>query len=65
MSTFEYKDAVKKLQEEGHISLLDFKSLAYEDLDELFEEIRKWCVYSNGKPEKLKKESKKDKKKKK
>ncbi|SNX29539.1 hypothetical protein SAMN06295945_1917 [Polynucleobacter meluiroseus] len=62
MSKFEYKDAVRKLQEKGHIALDDFKSLSYEDLDELLEEIKKWCIYANGKPDKLKKESKKDKK---
>lgn len=65
MSKYEYEDAVKQLQETGSISLQDFKSLSYEDLSELFEEIKKWCVYAGGKSEKLPKDSKKKKHKKK
>ena len=60
-----YEEAIKQLQETGSISLMDFKELDYDDLEELLEEIKKWCVYANGKPEKLEKKSKKDKKKKK
>lgn len=59
-----YEDAVKQLQETGTISLMDFKSLPYDDLDELLEEIKKWAVYANGKADKLEKKSKKKKKKK-
>ena len=60
---YTYEDAVKQLQETGSIGLIDFKELSYEDLDELLEEIKKWCVYANGDKKKLKKESKKSKKK--
>ena len=60
---YTYEDAVKQLQETGSIGLIDFKELPYEDLDELLEEIKKWCVYANGDKKKLKKESKKSKKK--
>jgi hypothetical protein len=65
MSKYQYEDAVKQLQDSGSISLDDFKNLSYEDLNELLEEIKVWCLYAGGKTEKLPKESKKKKKKKK
>ena len=65
MSDYKYEDAVKQLQESGAIGLVDLKSLPHEDLVELFEEIKVWCLYAGGKTEKLPKESKKKKKKKK
>ena len=65
MSKYQYEDAVKQLQESGSISLEDFKNLSYDDLNELLEEIKVWCLYANGKADKLHKESKKKKKKKK
>jgi phage FluMu protein gp41 len=64
MSKYEYEDAVKQLQDTGTISLRDFKNLSYEDLNELLEEIKKWCLYASGKADKLSKDSKKQKKKK-
>ena len=65
MSKYQYEDAVKQLQETGVITLNDFKKLPYEDLVELLEEIKIWCLYASGKADKLNKESKKKKKKKK
>ena len=65
MSKYQYGDAVKQLQDSGSIVLQDFKNLSYEDLNELLEEIKVWCLYANGKADKLPKESKKKKKKKK
>ena len=65
MSNYKYEDAVKQLQESGSIGLTDLKNLSHEDLLELFEEIKVWCLYANGKLDKLTKESKKKKKKKK
>lgn len=62
---YKYEDAVKQLQETGSISLTDFKNLPMDDLEELLEEIKKWCIYANGDSKKLEKESKKKKKKKK
>lgn len=64
MSEYKYEDAVKQLQESGAIGLQDFKNLSYEDLTELLEEIKVWCLYANGKLDKLPKESKKKKEKK-
>lgn len=65
MSKYQYEDAILQLQNTGQITLADFKNLAYEDLVELLEEIKVWCLYANGKLDKLPKESKKKKKKKK
>jgi hypothetical protein len=63
---YTYEEAVKQLQETGSISLINFKELPYDELEELLEEIKKWCVYANGNKDKLEKKSKKkDKKKKK
>lgn len=64
MNNYKYEDAVKQLQESGAIGLQDFKNLSYEDLNELLEEIKVWCLYANGKLDKLPKESKKKKDKK-
>ena len=44
----DYEDAVKKIQETGSIHLNDLRALKYDDLYELVEEIKKWCVYANG-----------------
>ena len=65
MSNYKYEDAVQQLQESGSIGLTDLKNLSHDDLVELFEEIKVWCLYANGKLDKLTKESKKKKKKKK
>jgi hypothetical protein len=61
-----YEDAIVKIQESGQIQLKDLKKLSYDDLYELVEEIKKWCVYANGnvsKLNKIKAKKKKDKKK--
>jgi len=59
-----YEEAVKQLQETGSISLMDFKEMSYEDLEDLLEEIKKWVLYANGNTDKLEKKKKKKKKKK-
>ena len=61
---YTYEEAVKQLQETGSISLMNFKELPYDDLEELLEEIKKWAVYANGNKDKLEKKSKKKDKKK-
>ena len=60
-----YENAVAKIQETGRIELADLKKLNYDDLYELVEEIKKWCVYANGNVTKLKKVKDKKKNKKK
>jgi hypothetical protein len=47
------KEAVKKLRETGTIGLMDLKSLKMDELETLSEDIKHWCLYGNGKPEKL------------
>ena len=47
------KEAIEKLRETGSIGLKDFKSLKMKDVEHLTEEIKQWCLYGNGKPEKL------------
>ncbi|MCX7237141.1 hypothetical protein [Polynucleobacter sp.] len=44
---------VEKLRDTGTIDLMDFKSLKIDELEMLSEEIQYWCLYGNGKPEKL------------
>lgn len=51
MSTL--KATVEKLKKTGALDLSDFKSLKLDELDKLTEEIEYWCLYANGKPEKL------------
>jgi hypothetical protein len=60
-----YENAVIKIQETGRIELADLKKLPLDDLYELVEEIKKWCVYANGNVTKLKKVKDKKKNKKK
>ena len=52
------KETVEKLRETGAIDLDDFKSLKIDELEILSEEIQYWCLYGNGKPEKLGKKHK-------
>jgi hypothetical protein len=54
----ELKKAISQLRETGVISLLDFKALKFMDLEKLSEEIKYWCLYCNGKPEKFGKKHK-------
>jgi len=49
---------VEKLRETGIINLTDLKSLRVDELEILSEEIQYWCLYGNGKPEKLGKKHK-------
>ena len=52
------KETIEKLRDSGTIGLMDLKSLKLSDLEQLSEEIQYWCLYGNGKPEKLGKEYK-------
>jgi hypothetical protein len=47
------KEAIEKPRETESISLEDFKDLKMKDVENLTEEIKQWCLYGNGKPEKL------------
>lgn len=54
------KEAIEKLRDTGTIGLMEFKALKIDDLETLAEEIKYWCLYGNGKPEKLGKKRKED-----
>jgi len=47
------QETVEKLKESGTIGLEDFRGLKMRELEVLTEEIKEWCLYGNGKPEKL------------
>ena len=51
-------ETVEKLKQTGSIGLEDFRSLKMKDVEVLTEEIKQWCPYGNGKPEKLGKKHK-------
>jgi hypothetical protein len=52
------KEAIEKLRQTGSIGLEDFRNLKMKDVEHLTEEIKQWCLYGNGKPEKLGKKHK-------
>ena len=52
------QETVEKLKQTGSIGLEDFRSLKMRELEVLTEEIKEWCLYGNGKPEKLGKKHK-------
>jgi len=52
------KETIEKLQKTGAVSLSDLKTLKLKQLEALSEEIQYWCLYGNGKPEKLGKKHK-------
>jgi hypothetical protein len=52
------KETIEKLQKSGTVDLSDLKVLKLKDLEALSEEIKYWCLYGNGKPEKLGKKHK-------
>jgi hypothetical protein len=52
------KETVEKLRQTGAVGLEDFKNLKMKDLEHLTEEIKQWCLYGNGKAEKLGKKHK-------
>jgi hypothetical protein len=47
------QEALEKLRRTGSIGLEDFQNLKMKDVEHLTEEIKQWCLYGNGKPEKL------------
>ena len=52
------QETVEKLKQSGTIGLEDFRGLKMRELEVLTEEIKEWCLYGNGKPEKLGKKHK-------
>ena len=52
------KEVLGKLRQTGVVGLEDFRSLKMKNLEVLTEEIKQWCLYGNGKPERLGKKHK-------
>jgi len=52
------QEALEKLRQTGSIGLEDFRSLKMKDVEHLTEEIKQWCLYGDGNPEKLGKKHK-------
>ena len=54
LGSYSYPEAIAQLKDCGHMSLKDMKELSSTDLNNVFEEIKCWCVYGNHDPKKLK-----------
>jgi len=52
------QEALEKLRQTRSIGLEDFRKLKMKDVEHLTEEIKQWCLYGNGKVEKLGKKHK-------
>jgi len=54
LGKYSYSEAIVQLQGCSHMSLEDMQKLSATDLNDVFEEIKFWCVYGNHDPRKLK-----------
>jgi hypothetical protein len=54
LGSYSYPEAIAQLKDCGHMSLEDMQELSSTDLNNVFEEIKCWCVYGNHDPKKLK-----------
>jgi len=54
LGSYSYPEAIAQLKDCGHMSLEDMQELSCTDLNNVFEEIKCWCVYGNHDPRKLK-----------
>jgi hypothetical protein len=54
LGSYSYPEAIAQLKDCGHMSLQDMQELSSTDLNNVFEEIKCWCVYGNHDPRKLK-----------
>jgi hypothetical protein len=52
-SKYNYEMAIQDLQGSGCLSLANIEQLSYLDIHDLFEEIKRWSVYGNHDPKKL------------
>ena len=53
LGSYSYSEAITQLKDCGHLSLEDMQKLSSIDLNNVFEEIKCWCVYGNHDPKKL------------
>jgi hypothetical protein len=58
MSKLDCEALLQVMEETGAVNLSDLKKLSLKDLEEFFDELRTWCIYSNGDKKKLKKKKK-------
>jgi hypothetical protein len=54
LGSYSYPEAIAQLKNCGYMSLEDMQELSSTDLNNVFEEIKCWCVYGNHDPRKLK-----------
>jgi len=54
LDKYSYTQAIAQLKDCGHMSLVDMQELSHTDLNNVFEEIKCWCVYGNHDANKLK-----------
>jgi len=50
---YSYAKAIAQLKDCGYMSLVDMQELSHADLNNVFEEIKRWRVYGNRDPKKL------------
>ena len=53
-----YNDILNEVKRTGILDLMEYRKLPLKELDNLSEEIRYWCTYSNGKLDKIAEEKK-------
>jgi len=53
-----YNDILKNLRKTGMLNLMEYRQLSRDEIDELGDDIRYWCTYGNGKLDKIGKEKK-------
>ena len=53
LGKYSYAKAIAQLKDCGYMSLVDMQELSHTDLNNVFEEIKCWCVYGNHDPKKL------------
>ena len=58
MSKLDCETMLQIMEETGSVTLSDLKKLSLKELEEFLNELRTWCIYSNGDKKKLKKKKK-------
>jgi hypothetical protein len=53
LGIYSYPEAIAQLKDCGYMSLVDMQELSSADLNNVFEEIKCWCIYGNHDPKKL------------
>lgn len=53
-----YNDILKNLKKNGILDLMEYRKLSRNEIEDLGDQIRYWCMYGNGNLEELGKEKK-------